>query len=544
VLWVEIKSTHLGLRWYCCLTDVSAAKRSERCLHDWLATTSHDARTPLSSIQVSCVLLRERGLLATPHGCDDCADGCLGKGPEEACDGELLTAIAASASVLLAIVQNVMLLKRLDAGECDLSASVVAPRALVADVCATARVGLAQQAGASLRLDESLPLPPAVVCPAQLVSHVLLCLTAFCTRASRGGEVCVAVRCDAAGKSSSKRYMGSPPSGRLMLRLEVAAPALVLSARALECVFEPYDASGSCLPDDDEQGAGSSGRESSGGESGSGRLGLHVSRRLVEAMGGNLSLRSRPGHGTRFTALIPVALPAEAEPASPAPSASGSETPVGSPRRRSEDSAGSMGSPRTRASSSAADTAEPAEPAEPEPEPEDLGLAPFFPADAAQGECWESLKQRGMLREVADLLMTNSPDGYTVGKGQHFIYASPGALRTFRATKEQLLSTAVADLMHPDDRARTMEEWSEALETSVARGGEPVYRTYNCRLRCCDSDPASPTFFWSQSSSIVLKTAAPGDEGQWCAHHGIAARLRVLTSARYPFCFPQVQHHA
>jgi PAS domain-containing protein len=203
-----------------------------------------------------------------------------------------------------------------------------------------------------------------------------------------------------------------------------------------------------------------------------------------------------------------------------------------------------MGSPRTRASSSAADTADPAEPAEPEPEPEDLGLAPFFPADAAQGECWESLKQRGMLREVADLLMTNSPDGYTVGKGQHFIYASPGALRTFRATKEQLLSTAVADLMHPDDRARTMEEWSEALETSVARGGEPVYRTYNYRLRCCDSDPASPTFFWSQSSSIVLKTAAPGDEGQWCAHHGIAARLRVLTSARYPFCFPQVQHHA
>ena len=510
VLWVENKVTFSGLRWYCCLLDVSAAKRSERCLHDWLATTSHDARTPLSSIQVSCVLLRERGLLN--HACDDCGAAGHGKGREEACDGELLTAIAASAAVLLAIVQNVMLLKRLDAGECDLSASVVAPHALVADVCAIARVGLAHQAGAAVVLDDSAPLPPAVVCPAQLVSHVLLCLAMFCTRASRGGEVRVRVRMHFAGAGAA------PPKqqhkGPLMLRLDVAAPARVLSQHELRCAFEPYD-------------SGCSDLDAQRGESGSGRLGLHVSRRLVEAMGGTLSLLSHSGEGMRFTALIPVALPDVVEQPvgtspPPSPSASVASTPAGS-RRASEDS-GSLppGSPRTRSSPTASRYGEPKAPEaaslpkeKEEEEEEDLGLAPYFPANADHSECFESLKRRGMLRDVMDLLLANSPDGYTVGKGNHYIYASPGALCMFRASKERLLSTPAQELVHPDDWPRIFEEWAEARETSAARGGEPVHRNYTWRAMRCDSDPAAPTYFWAAASAIITQSPQPGDEGQW-----------------------------
>ena len=487
-LWVDNKFTILGVRWYCCLVDVSAAKLTERSLHDWLATTSHDARTPLSSIQVSCVLLRERGLLT--H--DACGANCHGAKvpPEEACDGELLTAISASASVLLAIVKNVMLLKRLDAGECDLSASTVEPHALISDVCATASVGLALQAGASVVLEDDSLLPPAIVCAVDLVSHVLLCLVVFCVCASRGGEVRVRARCDKA--SAAKR------TGPLMLRLDVFAPALLLSQHELDCAFAaPYDAG--CMH-----------VELNDGESGSGRMGLHVSRRLVEAMGGTLSLRSRLGQGTRFKALIPVALPepsADSAPPSPAASASGSETPVGS-RRPSEDSgSGPPGSPCMRGSRSHS--------VEPEEEEEDLGFAPYLPAQAEHSECFESLKRRGMLRDMMDLLLTNSPDGYTVGKGSHFVYASPGALRLFRATKEQLLSTRAPELMHPEDRPRILEEWDEAREHSAARGGEPVHRSYTWRARHCDSDPAAPTYVWMAASAVIIQSPEPGAPGQW-----------------------------
>jgi K+-sensing histidine kinase KdpD len=31
--------------------DISSAKKAQRCMHDFLNTTSHDARTPLSSIK-------------------------------------------------------------------------------------------------------------------------------------------------------------------------------------------------------------------------------------------------------------------------------------------------------------------------------------------------------------------------------------------------------------------------------------------------------------------------------------------------------------
>ena len=488
-LWVDNKVTFSGVRWYCCLLDVSAAKLAERSLHDWLATTSHDARTPLSSIQVSCVLLRERGLLA--H--DGCSASCHGgkAAPEEACDGELLTAISASASVLLAIVKNVMLLKRLDAGECDLSASTVAPGNLFAEVCATASIGLALQAGASVVLDDDAQLPPAIVCAADLVSHVLLCLVVFSVCASRGGEVRVRARCDKSALSKG--------TGPLMLRLDVSAPALRLTQQELDCAFAaPYDVG--CMQ-----------AELHGGESGSGRMGLHVSRRLVEAMGGTLSLRSRPGLGTRFKALIPVALPepaADASPPSPAASASGSETPVGS-RRLSEDSGSATpGSPRDLVSLAASVKAE-------EEEEEDLGIAPYLPAQAECGECFESLKRRGMLRDMMDLLLTNSPDGYTVGRGSHFIYASPGALRLFRATKEQLLSIPAQELMHPEDQPRVLEEWSEALESSAARGGEPVHRSYTWRARHCDSDPAAPSYTWMAASAVIIQPPEPGAPGQW-----------------------------
>jgi signal transduction histidine kinase len=111
-------------------------------MHDFLNTTSHDARTPLSSIQVASQLLQQSS------GCALTADAL-----------DLLDAIAASARVLLTIVHNVMLKKRLDAGECDCSAAPLDARALASDVVRTARVGLALPSGTSIQWDDDAALP-------------------------------------------------------------------------------------------------------------------------------------------------------------------------------------------------------------------------------------------------------------------------------------------------------------------------------------------------------------------------------------------------
>jgi hypothetical protein len=89
-IWFKNSFCHSGTRWHAMLRDLSEAKRVEaraalsvghicgRCrltdlscvqtsLRDFLATTSHDARTPLSSIQVCARLcvLRALGMLLT-----------------------------------------------------------------------------------------------------------------------------------------------------------------------------------------------------------------------------------------------------------------------------------------------------------------------------------------------------------------------------------------------------------------------------------------------------------------------------------------------
>ena len=58
-----------------------------------------------------------------------------------------------------------------------------------------------------------------------------------------------------------------------------------------------------------QRGAGAAGTRGTG-------LGLYVSRSVVEALGGRLEAESRPGHGSRFTVVLPLhpSLSAPAQP--------------------------------------------------------------------------------------------------------------------------------------------------------------------------------------------------------------------------------------
>ncbi len=235
--WVEVNFCFSGTRFYSTWRDISATKKAEvremlfapapcfslltrarcrchppqRCLHDFLNTTSHDARTPLTSIQVASQLLSQSESLT-----DDALD--------------LVTAISASARVLLTIVHNVMLKKRLDSGECDVSSSPMDIRALLADVVATARVGLALQSGTSIvwEDEDAAALPALMHSSPEHLSHLLLNLTVFCVRASDGQPVHVAARCAPAP--------GGSASPGTQLVLEVAARGHIMPERA----FEPY----------------------------------------------------------------------------------------------------------------------------------------------------------------------------------------------------------------------------------------------------------------------------------------------------------------
>lgn len=267
-VWLASRFMFDGPHWYAVWRDVSEAKKAERSMHDWLATTSHDARTPLSSIKASCALLAEQSLCAEAR--------------------ELAAAVHGGASVMLSIVNHVMLLKRLDAGDANVAAGLapVAVRDLARDVAAIARVGLAQQVGVSIALELDEQLPEALTCHREYLHHVLLSLLVYCVQTSGGAD---------GGRTVRVRVGCEQQQQQHCLRLCVTAEARVLSPEQAAALFDPYTACGL-----DE-------RHDAGG--GSGRLGLLVARRLAAAMGGSLASHSCAEVGTRFVATIPAPAP-------------------------------------------------------------------------------------------------------------------------------------------------------------------------------------------------------------------------------------------
>ncbi len=112
---------------------------------------------------------------------------------------------------------------------------------------------------------------------------------------------------------------------------------------------------------------------------------------LRAALGGSLTVRSRAGDGTRFTANIPVALEERADGADggmpPSPAASSDS------RRSSGEEAGTPSSPRTPASRTVL-------------EEEDTGLLPYLPPQAQQAQAQGSdiVKNGRLQRDAMDLV--------------------------------------------------------------------------------------------------------------------------------------------
>ena len=87
-------------------------------------------------------------------------------------------------------------------------------------------------------------------------------------------------------------------AGGTELRAEVIDTGVGIDAGARERLFAPY-----------AQADASTAREYGGTG-----LGLDISRRLVEAMGGRIGVDSEPGRGSTFWFTVPMAPAAEAEP--------------------------------------------------------------------------------------------------------------------------------------------------------------------------------------------------------------------------------------
>jgi PAS domain S-box-containing protein len=232
-----------------------AAEAGSRAKSEFLSRASHELRTPLNSvIGFSAILLKYRG-------------GTLGSS-----EIGFLERISHNGRHLLALVNDLLDLSKIEAGKIELELSSVSLYDLVQDVRATLESRAADR-GLALAVDVGDGAPAAshlpIVTDEQRLRQVLINLVGNAIKYTERGTVTVRVVASDRGRP---------------LRVDVVDTGTGIAPDRIERMFEPF-VIGAVRAD---------GGESTG-------LGLSISRSLCTAMGYRLSATSVVGEGSVFS---------------------------------------------------------------------------------------------------------------------------------------------------------------------------------------------------------------------------------------------------
>jgi signal transduction histidine kinase len=235
------------------LAAKEAAESASRAKSAFLSRMSHELRTPLNAILGFSQLMRmeaEAGdLVMKPHR---------------------VHLIEAAARHLLDLVNEVLDVSRIESGQVQVRLAAFALQDIVAEALPLVQ-GLADKGGVSMH-DHLRDTPPLQVMGDRLrLTEVLINLLSNAIKYNQaGGRVDVRAEATADG-----------------LQLTVADTGRGMDAVQLAGMFQPFN----------RLGAEASEIEGTG-------MGLFVSRRFVELMGGSIDVASRPGEGTTFTVKL------------------------------------------------------------------------------------------------------------------------------------------------------------------------------------------------------------------------------------------------
>ncbi len=271
--WMETKATLVdwdgqpaSLSW---ITDINDRKRMEaelvnskeaaefanRTKTEFLANMSHELRTPLNAILGFSEVIKE-GMF----------------GPVNAKYAEYARDIHRSGSHLLAIINDILDLSKLEAGKLDLHESDVSVSKLVEDCCVLLRNKAAE---GDVKLVEAVPDNlPLLRADARAVKQVLLNFLSNAVKFTpEGGTVRIAARSCAKG-----------------LEVSVSDTGIGMTAEQIQVALSPFGQVDSKLARKHE-GTG---------------LGLPICRSLMKLHGGTLEVTSKPNEGTIMTATFPI----------------------------------------------------------------------------------------------------------------------------------------------------------------------------------------------------------------------------------------------
>jgi signal transduction histidine kinase len=233
---------------------LDAAREASQAKSRFLAAVSHELRTPLNGIiGLSQLLYDEAVGSVTAEQKDYLADVL-------SCSGDLLT-----------LIDHVLDLTRIEAGKMDFNYKPISLAGHVSDAVESVQAAAAaKRQQVRLHIDSRLDIVQAD--PARLRQVVLNYLSNAMKFTNEGGCITVDVR----------------PEGPGAFRILVEDNGIGIRAEDLPRLFSEFGQLG----------------ESWKAKAGTG-LGLAITRRIVEAQGGNVSVESVYGQGSRFFAVLP-----------------------------------------------------------------------------------------------------------------------------------------------------------------------------------------------------------------------------------------------
>ncbi|MFV3130559.1 ATP-binding protein [Niveispirillum sp. KHB5.9] len=242
------------------------ARAADRAKSEFLATISHEIRTPINAIQGCLQILETHNLNAAQI--------------------RLLEVMGSSSAALLTLIDDVLDMARLEAGRLEMEPGPVDLGLLLGDLMST--VGpRAERKSLALSLRTGDGVPSGVVTDAKRLRQILLCLLDNAVKFTEHGRVTLSVdRVEAPGAVPGLTI----PSPMHWVRFQVVDTGIGIPPEKLDQIFEMFSQADNSIT----RRFGGAG------------LGLSIARSLTDMLGGSLMVESDPDQGSQFTLCLPL----------------------------------------------------------------------------------------------------------------------------------------------------------------------------------------------------------------------------------------------
>jgi PAS domain S-box-containing protein len=257
----EALNEHLEKQTALAQNMTTQAEQANRAKSEFLANMSHEIRTPMTAILgFADMLLKEESF-----------------GNMTLESREFIETIRRNGEYLLGLINDILDLSKIEANRLNIEKEECYPVQVISEVLSLMRIRAASK-NLELQVRYEGPIPRTIHCDPKRLRQILINIIGNAIKFTHAGSVHVVVRHLAPTCQRNHQSIH-------LLQFEISDTGIGMTEKQAEMVFQPFTQVDNSV---------SRRYEGTG-------LGLAISKRLVEMLGGEISVESTPGDGTIFS---------------------------------------------------------------------------------------------------------------------------------------------------------------------------------------------------------------------------------------------------